>query len=49
MNFTWNISLLYKGDTAPLQFLDYSIIQLEEFLRNVEMDNVIELKVVKCA
>jgi hypothetical protein len=49
MSTTWNISLLYRGDSTPLRFLDYSIIQLEEFLRNVEMDNVVEMKVVKCA
>jgi hypothetical protein len=46
---TWNISLLYRGDTAPLQFQGYSSVQLEEFLRNVETEDVVEIKVVKCA
>lgn len=46
---TWNISLLYRGDATPLRFQGYSSVQLEEFLRNVETENVVEMKVVKCA
>lgn len=43
----FTIFIRYVGDKTSMNFEGYDLAHLEEFLSNVEMENVQELKVIR--